>query len=206
MSELGEDISEVHEEVGVSFTILRDSGNISGEYCILKKNAQVTKPFTREFFMEGKFDWNTGLVAGDVVQVSDDRVFIVMNKTPAMYQDEAIEQLGVLYKCNVSGELQRISGENTYDDNYNAMASFAMVKDACYGLLTESLYGHDMETDEEMALLGLENHEFYVPHSMGVQKFDRLIPVSGENALMVEAIKTRRYDSVDVVTLSLDRR
>jgi len=206
MSELGEDLNEVHEEVGTSFTILRDAGEISGEYCIMKKNAQVTKPFTREFFMEGKFNWDSGLVAGDVVRASDGRHFILMNETPAMYQDEAIEQLGVLYKCNVSGELQRISGEAGYDDEYNSTASFVTIKESCYGLLTESLYGHDVETDEEIALLGLENHEFYTPHSMGVQRFDRLIPVSGEDSLMVESVKTRKYDSVDVVTLSLDRR
>lgn len=205
MSDLGEDIKEVHEEVGSSFTVIRDAGNISGEYCILKPNSQVTKPFTREFFMEGKFAWDTVSEAGDVLRTSDGRNFLHMNKTPVIYADEIIEHASVLYKCNVSGELQRISGEGTWDANYQSSARFESQRQTCYGLMTAALYGHDMESDEELALLGLENHELYVPHSYGVEVYDRYIPISGEK-YMAETVKTRKYDNVDVVTLVNDTR
>jgi len=206
MSDLGDDLKEVHEEVGSAFAIVRDDAEISGEFCIMKKNSQVTKPFTREFFMECKFDWDTEIIAGDIVRVTDGRHFMVMNKTPAIYQNEAIEQQAVLYKCNVAGTLQRISGEGTYDAEYKPGAEFVTIKSDVYGLLTESLYNYDLETNEELALLGFEDHEFYVPNSVGIQIFDRFIPVSGETPLLVESIKKRRYDSVDVVTLSIDPR
>lgn len=205
MSELGDDIKETHEAVGDAVTILRDAGNLAGEYCILKQNRQVTKPFVREFFQEGKFDWDTDAVSGDVIQLDDGRRFIVMNKTPVRFANETIEHAAVLYKCNVSGEVLRISGEATYDANYQLRAAFMSQRTTAHGLLTEALYGHDLETDEELALLGLENHELYIPRQYGIHAMDRYIPASGE-ILMVEAVRHRKYDNVDVATLVVDLR
>ena len=42
---IGPDIAEAIDEVGTSFIIVRDSGNVTGEYLYFKPNAQVTKPF-----------------------------------------------------------------------------------------------------------------------------------------------------------------
>nr|BDD45810.1 hypothetical protein 9 [bacterium] len=204
MSDLGDDLKEVHQDVGTSFNIVRESGNVAGGYMILKENAQVTKPFIREFFMEGRISYDTDLVTGDVFISSDGRPFMVMNLTPKMFEDSVIEYTGVLYQCNVSGELFRPSGE-TWDGDYHLQQEWVSVKSTCYALQTEALYGHDLETDEELGMLGIQNHELYIPRSVGAQIHDRYEAVSGEY-YWVETIKKRRYPSVVVCEIGEDRR
>ena len=99
------------ESVGTALTILRDGGDVTGEYCDVEPNSQVTKPFVREFFLEASLVFDTEVVPGDVVQFDDGRKLLVMNSTPAQFRNEVITNEAVLYKCNVSGELWRSSGE-----------------------------------------------------------------------------------------------
>ena len=56
---IGLDIKEVLSEVGNTITIVRTAGNVTGEYTMYKPNAQVTKPFIREFFLEGWLSYDT---------------------------------------------------------------------------------------------------------------------------------------------------
>jgi hypothetical protein len=203
---IGPDIKEVFQEVGVQFTILRDSGDVDGGYLHYHINRQVTKPFIREFFLEAFFPYDTSAVPGDVVKFNQaDDVYMVMNKTPQFFEDSVIQNHAVLYKCNVSGELLRVSGE-AWDENYQ-MSGYAWetIKSPCYALQTEALYGHDLETDAEIGLLGLENHELYVPKTYGARVLDRYRPVSGE-VYRVETMKTRRYQAVDVLEVGEDTR
>jgi len=60
---IGPDIKEAIVEVGTRFVIERDSGDITGEYLNFKSNAQVTKPFIREFFLEAEFCYDTAKLA-----------------------------------------------------------------------------------------------------------------------------------------------
>ena len=203
---IGPDIKEVYEEVGITFTLIRESGDVSGEYLHFHLNRQVTKPFIREFFLESFFAYDTDVQAGEVVKFdTTEDAYLVMNKTPQLFENEIIQYHGVLYKCNVSGELQRPSGEDEWDSNYRKQTTFEVIKSNCYALQTEALYGHDIDTDEELGMIGVENHELYLPASVGVQQLDRYVPVSGED-YRVDTIKKRRYNAIDVVELSKETR
>jgi len=207
---LGEDIKEAIEDVGVGFTVLRDAGNISGEYLDFEISKQVTKPFIREYFLSSTLSYETDVITGDVIRFdpTDDN-YLVMNKTPELFENSVIGYDCILYKANVSGELLRPSGETwdaTWDtETYHKTPEWETIKAECYALQTEALYGHDLDTDEELAMIGVENHELYIPHSVGVQVLDRYQPASGEY-YRVETIKTRRYSGVDVCELGEDRR
>ena len=98
---IGLDIKEVLREVGNTITIIRDSGNITGEYTMFQSNAQVTKPFIREFFLEGWLSYDTEAVVGDIVEfvVMGDR-YIVMNKSPKMLENVIYQYDGVFYKTS----------------------------------------------------------------------------------------------------------
>lgn len=205
MSDLGEDIQDAHIDVGTSFEVIRSGGNLSGEYCILQTNRQVTKPFIREFFQDGRFSYATQVVAGDVILSSDGRHFLAMNLTPTVFQDEIIENSIVLYKCNVSGELLRPSEEEGWNSEYRMTGGFAQVAQDVFALQTEALYGHELDSDNELADLGLEEHELYVPASSGIQILDRYQATSGEY-FKVETIKKRRFDQVWVCQLTEDTR
>lgn len=203
---IGEDIRETFEDVGTSYVILRDSGDISGEFLDYAINRQITKPFVREFFLEATLPDNTEAITGDTIRFeTTSDVYLVMNKTPELFENAVVTNESTLYKTNVSGTLLRPSGEVWDPQTYRKEPQWQTVKSDCPALQTEALYGHDLDTDEELGLLGVENHELYIAHSVGMQVLDRFEPASGEY-YRVETIKTRRYPGIDVGGLGKDTR
>lgn len=200
---IGPDIKEAIQEIGPAITIVRDSGNVTGEYIITKGNAQVTKPFIREFFLEAKFQYDSEAVAGDFIEIdtTGDR-YIIMNFTPLLFEDTVFEYDSVLYKTNVTATIYRPSETR---ENYRTRTVWSTVKSGIKLLLTTPLHGHDLETDEQLGLLGIENHELYIPSSIGIQPLDRVWLSTGEY-FRVETIKKRRYEDVDVCGLGEDTR
>ena len=206
MSDVGDDILEALQDVGMSVVILR-SGEVSpsSEKAVIKLNRQVTKPFTREFFREAQFAYNTAVVAGDTLRVTQtNEVFVVTNKSPKGFEDEVISYEATLYKCNVQGTLRRQSGE-ARDANYRLAPVFVPVRHDCYALLTEGLFGHGIEEDEELARIGLENNECYMPGGYDPRLEDRFEPVSGEYYI-VQSVKKRRFQNVYALEIKEDKR
>jgi len=197
------------ENAGSAFTIFRGDGDISGEYLSAEPNAQVTKPFIREYFIEALLSYDTQLIPGDVLEMDEtgDR-FLAMNKTPSMVKNAIILNDGVLYKSNVSGELLRPSGENVWDTSYRKRTSWETLSgetgSTCYGLQTEPLHGVEID-DSELGQLDIQNHELYIPASFKVKPLDRYQTASGEYFL-INSVKERRYPAVDVALLEEDTR
>jgi hypothetical protein len=201
----GPDIEELLDDIGTPFTIIRNSGNITGEKLLYVVNRQVTKPFIREFFIEATVSYNTDMVGGDVISFSDNRVFLVANCTPRHFEGSAFDKQAVLYKCNVSGELQRFSGEG-WDSDYQTRQVFTVVDSQVYGLITEELYGNKVEEDAPVGQMQETSLFFYVPANSGIRPLDRYIPYSGEQAYIVEDIDKHMYDGVWVAHLERDMR
>ena len=203
---VGEDIKEAIEEVGSAYTILRDSGNITDEIGLLEYSAQVTKPLTIESFRRGTMGFDTQIVTGDVIEFGIiDQRFIVTNTMPDMFENAIVQYDTVLYKCNVkNGEIFRPSGE-TWSSAYHKESQWETVKAGCNAMQVSALYGNDLATDEELALIGLQKDEVLIPHSYGAQVLDRWQPYSGEY-YMVATIETRRYPNVDVLIVANDQR
>jgi hypothetical protein len=201
---IGPDIEEAINEAGTAFTIIRDSGNVTGEYLYYKPNAQVTKPFIREYFLEAWFTYQTSVAAGDIVEfnVTEDR-YIVMNITALLYENEAYRYDGVLYKTNVQADILRPT--HIRNSQYRMRTMWSLYAEDVDCLLTTPLHGHDLETDEEVGLLGIENHELYVPDSIGLQVHDRL-RLSPTEYFRVEVAKKRRYPAVTVFDVGEDTR
>jgi hypothetical protein len=205
MSDTGIDIVEAYEDVGTSFQILRDGAILSGEYTNSTLNRQVTKPFIREFFREASLPYNTAVVAGDVVKFAPTHeVFLVTSRTPKIFENEVISYESVLYKCNVSGELKRFSGE-TRDADYHLQPVFQTVKSDCYALVTEGLFGYGISEDSELTRIGLAPNQCYMPSKFDPRLEDRYEPVSGEYYI-VQAVKKRQFEAVTVLELNEDTR
>ena len=204
---IGPDIKEVLSEVGTAFTIKRDSGDVTGEYLDYTPNTQVTKPFIREFFMEVMLSYDTVANAGDIIELDvPAQHYIVMNLTPDMFENEIIKKDGVIYKCNVSGELLRFSGEADWPDStYRKLEHLQLVRADCYALLTSPEFGGELDENEPIGYLNMDEQELYLPSSVGIKELDRYQPVSGEY-YKVTAVKKRRYPNVDVALLSEDTR
>lgn len=201
---IGPDIKEALEEVGTAFTILRTG---SGEYLDITQNTQVTKPFIREFFLEVELAYDTEAQSGDIItlDVPGDK-FMLMNLTSDLFENSIIINNGVLYKCNVSGELSRPSGEADWADaTYKRDFAWVPIADPCYGLLTTPEHGGGIVEESPIGYIDLDSQELYIPSSIGAQELDRFSPVSGEY-YMVREVKKRRYPNVDLILLSEDNR
>lgn len=209
---LGDDIKETYQDVGVGYTILRGSGNVSGEYLDYEPNSQVTKPFIREYFLEAEIPYDTQSVAGDVIEFSDGRRFLIMNKTPEMFEDEIISFSCVLYKTNIVAVVMR-PREVTDEQSLETTTAWDTVTSGEHALLVDKLFGAELNQRSDIGQLAIEGDECYIPASIGVQAMDRLI-VSGEYAggLMsgemykVEVVKKRDFDQVWVLELVEDTR
>ena len=203
---IGPDIEEVLDEVGTSYTILRDSGNVTGEKTYYKSNSQVTKPFIREFFLEAWFPYNTEAIGGDYVQLlTTGDIYLVMNRTPQMFEDSIIKWDVVLYKCNVIIDILRPVESDGWNADYQKPTAWQYVHENKYALLTTPLYGHDLATDEELGYVGLEVHEMYAPLSLDIQSLDR-VKLTSLEYYRVETIKPRRYEGVNVYEVGEDTR
>jgi hypothetical protein len=202
---IGPDIEEAIDEVGTSFTIIRDSGNVTGEYLYFKPNQQVTKPFIREFFLETWFVYNTNVVAGDIVEfgVTGNR-YIVMNLTSLIFENETIKKDAVLYKTNVTPTLYRMSQVRD-PHTYHERTVWTPIKSNFDALITTPLHGHDLDTDEQLGIIGIQNHEFYLPASIDIKVHDQ-IRISSDEYYRVETIMKRRYDNVNVCGVGEDTR
>jgi hypothetical protein len=203
-NDVGEDIKAAYIEVGVSYEVLRDSIISSGEYLIYESNAQVTKPFIREYFLEASLPYDTSGEVGDVLRFRNGTCFLLMNKTPSEVEDVTIEYGAVLYKANVSGELRRPSGEVWNTQTYHKEPVFEVVKTDCYALLTESLFRYEL-SEEDFGNLLVTKDEMYIPKRYGAQINDRYSPRSGEY-YKISTVKTRGFPGVDIVILEEDTR
>jgi hypothetical protein len=203
---IGPDIKEILSDIGTTFTIKRDSGDVDGGYLDITPNTQVTKPFIREFFLEIELAYDTSIQAGEILELDvPGTIHMLANKTADVFENEIISYQGVTYQINVSGELLRPSGEADWDSEYKRPETFIPVRDPCYALLTTPVHGGELETDEPIGLLDMERLEMYILSTYGIQELDRYQPVSGEY-YRVEAVKTRRYPGIDVVLLGEDTR
>lgn len=204
---IAEDIKEIlTEEFGAAFQIIRESGNVSGEYGIIRYTNQATKPITLEHFRRCVLPYDTKAVAGDIVDVSGtSERFIVTNKLPKLFGSDIISYDSIWYKCNVSsGELLRPSGE-TRDAQYHLDPGWETIKNNCDAMQVAALYGNDFKSEQEIALMGLLKNEVYLPKSVGVQVLDRWQPASGEY-YQVSVIESRRFPGVDVLIVEEDNR
>ena len=200
---LGPDIKLVYDEIGTQINVL---GGASGEYIDFEISAQATKPFIREYFLSGNFQYETQAEAGSIVEfVNTADYYMVMNKTAEQFENEVIEYNCVLYKCNVSGEILRPSGEVWDAQTYHKVQQFSLVDSNCYALQTEPMYGNDMDLDEPFGASDIKKVFLYIPKSYELQRLDRWQPVSGEY-YMVDTILPRRYPAVDLVILEEDNR
>ena len=200
---IGLDIKEALRDSGVKYTIVNTS---TSEYLLYETNAQVTKPFIREFFLEAWLPYDTSVKAGDVVEFDKNSVkYLVMHHTEDFVENEVIKYDTVLYKCNVSGEFLRQSVEDGWGSDYKRQTSWQTVATNCYGLQVEELFGGGLEEDEAIALLNIERHEGYFPTSLGIKVGDRYQRASGEY-YKVENVINYRFPGCVVVKFGEDMR
>lgn len=203
---VGADIKEVLTDVGTSILIVRATRNISGEFIKYQLNAQVTKPFIREFFLDAIISYDTKIVSGDIIEFKKTSGrYLIVTKTPYMLENEVIQYNVVLYKTNVKINLERPQDIRSAQ-TYSTRTSWSRIKVNVDALLTSPLFGVSLDTDEPIGLLGIERGEMYIPSSYEAQRLDRIVIFGTGEYYRVESIKKRRYEDVDVIEVGEDVR
>lgn len=206
---IGPDIKEAIVEVGLSYTIVRDSGNLTGNWMTVKPNEQVTKPFIREYFLEAQIVYDAPTLAGDIIEfdTTGDR-YIVMHFTPTLFENTIIRYEGVLYKTNVKVSILR-PGERRNPNTLVMETYWDIIQEDVDLLLSTPLFGQDLETDLELGQLGIETHEIWCPSSYDFQLLDRVRVTTGVGVgdyWKSEAVRKYRFEACDVVKVKEDTR
>ena len=201
---VGLDLKEAIISVGTAVNIV--GRNLPTEYVRFKTNKQVTKPFIREYFLETMMAFDTAITAGDVMEVAVTGLrYLVMNKTPSIFEDKVMHYSGVVYKTNVNGMLQRPLYERGIDLQKTERFVPVSGAESVDALMVEALYGHSLSIDEALGELGLEKHELYIPHKFGARVKDRFY-IDSNRYYRVITVKEHRYDDVDVLEIDVDTR
>jgi hypothetical protein len=199
---LGADLKEIFTEMGMSYTVARNSVTVGSEYGEVIINSQATKPFIVLNFLKLVVPYDSVILGGDHVIFVDGREYIITAKNPEYVENALIKSECVLLKTNGSVKIERPSEEddgNEYDD----AIEWTEVTLSEPVLLTESLRDQESIVDD---IGTFEDHgmELYISGVIGIKIGDRLH--DGDDKYVIETVKRKRYDNVHMASLGLDTR
>ena len=207
MAGLGADLREVYDELGAITHIVNRTPVVTTERILYDLNAQATKPFIREHFLDATLPYNTLITTDDVIYiVSTDKHYLVMNKTPELFEDSVVEYNTVLYSCNLVSTACILRSVEVRVD-YDMTTAWTVVAEApLYGLMSDRLFGS--EIDQHTPSVGQEavwRIDLYIPKSYGIKPLDRVYLTDYEY-YKVEAVQEYNYPGVCVALLVEDTR
>lgn len=204
---LGEDIAEVYD-LGSSVTIVNRVPIITGGKILYDINTQSTKPFVQEHQLDATFPYNTVIVSGDVLNIMESGFnYMVMNKTPEMFEDEIVEWSVVLYKCNLPATTHILRPVEVRNSQTKKMTEgWNIIYDSpIYGLLTDRIAGSALQEDSKAGQFLVWKLDLYVPKSYELKPLDRLI-VHHNEFYKVDRKQGYSFPEVDVWMLVEDTR
>jgi hypothetical protein len=209
MSEgLGVDIKEVYSELGGIVSILNRIPIVEGQRVLYEINAQATKPFIREHHLDATLPYDTLITTNDAVRIeTTGKIYMVMNKTPDMFENNIVEWNAVLYLCNMPITAHLLRPIEVRDpSSYDMISGWHIVADApVYGLLTDRIYGSGIDQTSGEGQFPIWRMDLYLPKYYGVKPLDRLV-ISSTEFYKIEDVEHNNYPGVDVALIVEDTR
>lgn len=207
---LGADIKEVYIELGTAVSIISRNPVVTGEKVIYELNAQATKPFIREHHLDATFPYDTVVTTDDVLEFDETGgQYLVMNKTPDMFEDSIVEWSMVLYKCNLPLTAHILRPIEIRDPvSYDMIQGWHIVVDSpVYGLISDRIFGSEISQEEAggAGQFPIWRIDLYLPKYYGVKPLDRVI-ISETEYYKVETIEDYYYPGVCTALLVEDTR
>jgi hypothetical protein len=211
---LGDDIKAVMVEVGVGYTIRKETKKILGEYLDYDENTQMTKPFTFQNFLHVNLAYDTAVEAGDVLIFNTDgRKYLVVGILPELFENEILQKSSTLYKTNSTVSLLRLSGETV---NYHTKNKWIPINTDFPSLLVDKLYAAQLdETTHTFTAVDVVGLILYAPSFVKPIPLDRIVvsgespyrgAMSGELRYKVTSIENHAFENISVVYLEEDTR
>ena len=209
MSGLGPDIDEVYEELGALVSIVNRSPVVTGQRVLYDINAQATKPFIREHQLDASFPYDTLITTNDVIKIIvSDRHYMVMNKTPELFENEIVEWSSVLYLCNIPTTAHIVRPvEVRNSQSYNMISGWQVLIDSpMYGLLSDRIFGTEIEQQsKEGGQFPIWKITLIAPKYYAVKPLDRLI-ITETEYYKIEAVESYYYPGMNQILLVEDTR
>ena len=206
---LGSDIKEVYSELGTAVSIISRTPIVTGEKVIYELNSQETKPFIREHHLDSTFPYDTAVTVEDILEFTETGDhYLVMNKTPEMFENSIVEYSMVLYKCNLPLTVHILRPLEIRDAvSYNMIGGWHIVKDSpVYGLISDRVFGSEItQADTGAGQFPIYRIDLYISKFYGVKPLDRIV-VSESEFYKVETVENYYYPGVCVCMLVEDTR
>lgn len=209
MSGLGPDIDEVYEELGALVSIVNRSPVVTGQRVLYDINAQATKPFIREHQLDASFPYDTLITTNDVIKIIvSDCHYMVMNKTPELFENEIVEWSSVLYLCNIPTTAHVVRPvEVRNSQSYNMISGWQVLIDSpMYGLLSDRIFGTEIEQQSKGGgQFPIWKITLIAPKYYAVKPLDRLI-ITETEYYKIEAVESYYYPGMNQILLVEDTR
>jgi len=210
---LGPDIKEVYEEEGASISIVNKTPIVTGQKILYDINAQGTKPFIREHHIDCSFPYDSLVSVGDVLLMEKTNLnYMVMNKTPDLFENNIVEWLGVIYLCNLPITASIVRPVEVRDksmsspDGYGVVNGWQVIADSpIYGLLSDRAFGTTLEDTVQEGPDIIRKIDLYIPKFYDIKPLDRLI-VSPTEYYKVSSVQDYEYPGCSLVLLEEDTR
>lgn len=203
---IGIDIYDVIDELGMTVEILEREDSPIIEKVDYDSNSQMTKPFNAEHFLMMMFVYNTKIVTGGLIHsIAQDVYYRVMNAFPEVFEDELIYKQGIVYKCNEEVTIVRPS-EVRDPKTLRINVEWSPVNTDVRCLITDKLYGSELNMDNAFIQLDLRQRVMYYPKKFDIRQKDRVIPKYYNQPYEVTNIETNTFPGMNVVYLEEDTR
>jgi hypothetical protein len=206
MAGIGEDIKEVIEELGTSVYISRPNGVNFLEKIDMVEYPNSSTEFIRQNFATFTLVHDTRIVAGDIVEVKT-VPYIATRITPSYFEDELVDITATLYRCNVTGTLQRLT-ETRNPTTYVTVPTWTAQYTGVRALQHEGRLGNALVMQNDIMALSDFAHSLFIPNYITVIVGDRWYPfgVSVAEYYRVTKIERKRLDGVWICELQEDTR
>lgn len=203
---IGIDIYEVLNELGMTIEILEREDSPIIEKIDYDSNSQMTKPFNAEHFLMVMFGYNSVVVPGDLLHsIAQNVYYRVMNSFPEVFEDTVIYYQGIVYKCNENVSILR-PVESRDPKTLKMGVTWDTVHSDVRCLITDKLYGSELNTETAFIQLDLRQRVMYFPKKYEVRQKDRVICSNYNLPYEVTNVETNTYPGMNVVYLEEDTR
>lgn len=168
---MGDDIAAVYATVGISYTIIRPGGNITGEFLDYEDQREV-RPFFIEHFLRVSLQYNTQTRPGDLIVFADGRKYLVAHWQPDVFQGAIYAINAVIYQTNVQISSYRPVATGTYDKTITWGSPINNSVDGLWVAKDVTAYGDSQKSPTQ----GLDYYStnIYLPKSLDIIKHDRI--------------------------------
>lgn len=200
---LGDDLSQVFEEVGTSCTVIKSDLSENEEHFDYEAFPDHSTVFIRQNCYAATFAHDSVVQDGDVIKFSD-ITSLVMNKKAELFENSAVVQNAYLIHCNtVTGVLSRKTSERV---NYQQVNTWTPYMSLVHALHYASNMDKAMSLIEDAMSLEKEVYTLYLSHSVDVIKGDRWQFTPGAEAYKITTITDFRYTGLHVCEIEKDLR